>query len=353
MSLLQHDGFDHYGTTALQTATGVSAIQWVSGGYIQPTGMLTPSTTYGKNAGSLGIGMTSSTSDLIWIKKAIRPESNNTGAPFTPSKRVVLGIAMRFPVALTGQINFMRMGGVNVNIGTDWFIYVDGVQTAYQCELNIWNFVEMRIDLEANKVQIYMTDVMVHEKTLTAPVLDFYEIRAQIVSGSGSAIQMHVDDLYLLDGAGVYNSDRIGKCNTLTRYPTADSAVQMTPLSGANNFSMVNQPVPDGDTSYVASNVPGATDLFTNLTPFATVDDAAVRAITIAPSVRMIEPDSLSVTAVVKVGTTEAQGYRMKLKAAQYTSEKHIFEVSPATSLPWTPTEALNVEFGHRIMAKP
>jgi hypothetical protein len=353
MSLLQHDGFDHYGTTALQSATSVSSIQWVSSGYVLPTGTISPAVSYGKNAASLGLGLTGSTSNFDWIKKAIRPESNNTGAAFTPSKRLVLGVAVRFPLALTGQINFLRMGGVSVNIGTDWFIYVDGVQTSYQCELNIWNFVELRFDLENNKVGLYMTDQLVLEKTSTNPVLDFYEIRCQLVTGSGGGIYVHVDDLYLLDGSGTYNNDRIGKCNTLTRMPTADDTKGMTPDTGTANFSRVNTLTPDGDTSFVSSNTPGATDLYTNLTAFTTVDDAAIRAVTIAPSVRMLEPDSLSVTAVIKVGTSEAVGYRMKLKAATYTSEKHIFETSPATSLPWTPTEALNVKFGQRILAKP
>lgn len=353
MSLLQHDGFDHYGTTALQTATGVSAIQWTSGGYVQPTGPLTPNTSYGKNAGSFGLGFGASVSDLVWVKKPIRPESFNNGQVYTPTKRLVLGAAIRFPIALTGQLVFMRMGGVTISIGTDWFIYVDGVQTSYQCELNIWNFVEMRFDLDNSKFQLWMTETMVLEKATTNPVFDFYELRAQLITGAGSGMMMHADDLYLLDGAGTYNNERIGKCNTLSRYPTADDTKGMTPDSGATNFSRVNQPTPDGDSSFVSSNTPGATDLYTNTTAFTTVDDAAIRAITIAPSVRMLEPDSLSVTAVVKVGTSEAVGYRMKLKAASYTSEKHIFEVSPATNLPWTPTEALNVKFGQRILAKP
>ena len=362
MALLQHDGFDHYGAINLVSAALPGTIQWVSSGYEQPTYTLQTNIAYGKNAGSLGLALAAqSGAQYIWVKKAIRPESNNTGAAWAPQKRLVLGFAARFPLALTGNIQFLKIGGVSVNIASDWFIYVDGVQTSYQCELNIWNFVEVVFDLEANKFRLYMTDVLVLEKDITNPVLDFYEIRAQIITGSGAGqILLHADDLYLLDGnpltwdgKATSNVDRIGKCNTLARYQTADSIVQMTPLSGTTNFSMVNQATPDGDTSYVSSNVPGATDLYTNLTAFTTVDDAAIRAVTIAPSVRMLEPDSLSVTAVVKVDTAEAVGYRMKLKAASYSSEKHIFENSPKTNAPWTPTEALNMKFGHRLLPKP
>lgn len=354
MSLLQHDGFDHYGTTALQSATSVAAIQWVSGGYVQPTGTCACSTTYGKNAGSLGVGLTASTTDFVWIKKPIKPESFfATAAAYTPTIRVVNAFAARFVVAPTGNLVFTRIAGVNVSIGSDWFLYVDGVQTTYQCELNIWNFVELVVDITNNKFELWMTDTKVFEKAITGYTLDFWEIRAQYTSGGTAHLILHVDDHYLLDGVGTYNSERIGKCTTLTRMPTADAGVQMTPLSGTTNFNQVNQATADGDSSYVYSNTPGATDLYTNTTAFTTIDDAAIRAITIAPNCRMVEPDSLSVTAVVKVDDAESVGYRMKLRAANYTSQKHIFEVSPKTNLPWSPTEALNVKFGQRILAKP
>lgn len=359
--LMQHDGFDHYGTTALQTATSVAATQLVSDGYTQPTGACSCSTTYGKNTGSLGVGLTTNTGDLVWLKKPIKPEgaiANN--ADYTPQKLLVLGFAARFPLALTGQLYFATIGGVKVSIGTDWYIYVDGVQTTYQCELNIWNFIELKIDIANNKFQLWMTETMILEKDWTPVALDFWEIRAQLLTGSGTTIQLHVDDYYLLDGNAVGydgkatgNIERIGKATTLTRYPTADDTKQLTPDSGIANFSRVNSASPDGDTSYVSGNAAGLGDLYTNTTAFTTVDDAAIRAVTIVPSARLLEPDSLGVTAVVKVDDKESVGYRMKLKAATYSTQKHIFENSPKTGAPWTPTEALNVKFGPRILAKP
>lgn len=354
MALLQHDGFDHYGTTALQTATSLASLQWVSAGYVQPTGTCACSTSYGKTTGSLGVGLTASTTDLIWLKKAIKPEAAfATGAAYTPTVRIAKGFAARFVLAPTGNLVFGRIAGVNVSIGSDWYIYVDGVNTNYQCELNIWNFVEFVVDIAANKFELWMSETKVYEKAITGYTLDFWEIRCQYTSGGTAHLVLHVDDRYLLDGTGSYNNQRIGKCSTLTRMPTADYSVQMTPLSGTTNFNQVNQLAHDGDTTYVSSPTANATDLYTNTTTFPTVDDAAVRAVSIAPNARMLEPDSLSVTAVVNVEGTEGVGYRMKLKAATYTSQQHIFEVSPKTNLPWTPTEVVNARFGQRILPKP
>lgn len=360
--LLQHDGFDTYGTQALTSATLESSKQWVSKGYVLPTAGLSASTSYGKNAGSLGLILSGSTADLVWIKRPIRHESNNTGAAFTPTGKLVLGFAVRFILAPTGSLNFARLAGFNLNIGSDWFIYADGVNTNYQCELNIWNFVELEYEVSTKTMKVYMTDTLVATKVLAGtPVLDFWEIRSHFTSGGNTSAYMHVDDQYLLDsnpvspnGSSTTNIERIGKCNTITQYPTADSAVAMAPfpVSPANNYSKVNQAAHDADTTYVSTNIAGATDLYVNPTAFPTVDDAAIRAVTICPVARMLEPDALSVTAVIKSGATEKEGHRMKLKAGSYTAENHIFEVNPATGLQWTPTEAQNVKFGQRLLPK-
>lgn len=115
MSLLQHDGFDNYGTTALQTVGSVANIQWLSRGYVQPTAGCTCSTAYGKNSGSFGVGLTGSTTDQTWIKRPIKPESFfSTGAAYTPTIRIVKGFAARFVLQPTGNLQFARIAGVNV-----------------------------------------------------------------------------------------------------------------------------------------------------------------------------------------------------------------------------------------------
>lgn len=356
MSLLQQDGFDHYGTTALQTASAVAAVLMTSGGYVQATGTASCATTYGKNAGSLGVGLTASTSDLIWLKKAVKPQKwfaeGGTYDPATKSM-ITFGASLRFPVNPTGRLHFAKLGNIDIFLGTDWYVYVGDVSTGYQCELNIWNFVELEVDYTAGKFRLWMTDANVFEMNLPVGfVADFWEIKARYVTGTGATIAVHVDDFYMIDGAGTYNNQRVGKSYTLTRMPTADAEIQMTPNSGTNNWSRVSEATPDLDASYVTSSVPGATDFYTNLTAFPTVDEGAVRAVTIVPCVRMLEPDSLSVTGVVKVGTTVLEGYRMKLKAATYTSQGHIFEVNPQTNLPWSPSEVQNVKFGQKILSK-
>nr|DAF93760.1 MAG TPA: hypothetical protein [Myoviridae sp. ctshb19] len=357
MSLLQQDGFDHYGTTVLTTASGVSQILWLSAGYELPTGTTTPSTSYGKNTGSLGLGLAGSTADYVWLKKAIKPQrlfaENGTYVP-AEKNTIVLGASIRFPAVPTGRLLFAKVNNIEITLGTDWYVYVNDVSTGYQCELNIWNFIELEIDYATGKFRLWMTDANVFEMNLPAGfVADYWEIKARWLTGSNvGTLIVHVDDFYMIDGTGTYNNQRVGKSYTLTRYPTADSEIAMTPSTGATNWNLVSEPTPNLDTNYVTSAVPDAVDLYTNTTAFPTVDEGAVRAVTIVPCVRMLEPDSLSVTAVVKVGSAVSEGYRMKLKAATYSSQGHTFEVNPQTNLPWSPTEVQNAKFGQKILPK-
>lgn len=357
MALLQQDGFDHYGTNALNSPTLTSSILWVSAGYELPTYTTTPSTTYGKNTGSLGLGLNAHSTDYVWIKKAIKPQKlfAETGT-YDPSTKqtIVVGASLRWPLAPSGRMHFMKIGNIDIFLGTDWYVYVGDMSTGYQCELNIWNFVELEIDYTAGKFRLWMTDANVFEMNLPAGfVADFFEIKARwVAGGTAGTLALHVDDLIVIDGAGNFNNQRIGKSYTLTRMPTADAEVQMTPSTGTVNWQMVSEATPNLDTNYVTSSTPNAVDFYTNLTAFPTVDEGAVRAVTIVPCVRMLEPDSLSVTAVVKVDNSVAEGYRMKLKAATYSSQPHIFEVNPKTNLPWTPSEVQNAKFGQKILPK-
>lgn len=353
--LLQHDGFDHYGTATLVTqTTGTSGQFFTSAGYEIPTYSCIPNTYYGKNNGSLGIGLYTATSAYTWIKRKIGPESFvGTTFPYSDSiTYLCLGFSMRVPANPTGNLKFLTVGGQTLSLGSDWFIYVNGTVTSYQWELNIWNFVEVEFDVTNSKCTVYMNDNVVAEVDLsgTTYVLDYWHVGAQYTTGGTSNQIIHFDDFYLLDGTGSYNNSRIGKCSTLTRYPTSDVDVHMVPSTGTSNYTMVDETPADSDTTYVKASTPGTYDLYGNTATFTTVDDAAVRAVSVSVAARMLEPDSISVTGKVKSGTATLEGWRPTLKAAKYTISRHIFEYDPNTNAQWVPDDVVNMSFGSQIL---
>jgi len=76
---------------------------------------------------------------------------------------------------------------------------------------------------------------------------------------------MLIDDMYICDTSGSINNDFLGPCRIVSVVPNADSSVGWTPLSGVDNWAMVDDsPSIDGDTTYnSASSQANTTDSFT------------------------------------------------------------------------------------------
>ena len=360
--LYQVEGFDHYGSGNFATTSTVQHQYFVSNGFTVPTATFQSSTSYGKRAGSLGVLLTAVTGNNMtakWIEKDIRPEQYKGELPWTEWQEFLfLRFAFRFPTSPSGRLVFFTCGDIELSVGTDWFIYVqrgseEAQNSGYMIELNIWNFIEAEFNEAESCFRIWLNDYMAYEiENYTVPTLEKWHICARYATGGSTHGILHIDDFSMNDASGDYNNTRLGKTYVQTRYPTSDDVVEMTPNSGSNNYSRVSQATPDNDSSYVYSNVPGATDLYKNTSAIDAIDDLAVCAVVIIPAVRMTEPDSLSTTAVVKSGESIIEGGRMKLKAASYTSEKHIFEYDPSTNARWVPTDVEAASFGVRILDK-
>lgn len=358
--LLQVEGFDHYGAGNFHTAGTVIQHYFQSNGFTVPTGGMVSNVAYGKRTGSLGVRLTSvlaANTTAKWIEKDVRPEQYKDAASWGDKweNLIFFRFAFRIALSLTGRLVFFRAGGVEISVGTDWNMYVKigsdtEVNIGYPLELNIWNFMEVEFNKTENKLRIWMNDFTAYEVDLLAPVFAKYEICAYYATGGTAHAIIDIDDISINDGSGEINNDRLGKTYVQTRYPTSDDVVQMSRSAGAANYLNVNEATPNNDTNYVFSHVPGATDLYKNTTPIDAIDDSAVCAVVVIPAARMVEPDALSITAVVKSGDDEQEGGRMKLKAASYTSEKHIFEVDPSTNMRWTPSDVEAASFGVRIL---
>ena len=358
--LLQVEGFDHYGAGNFHTANTVMQSYFVSNGFTTPTGGMVSNTAYGKRTASLGVRLTAALpagSATKWIEKDVRPEQYKGTETWGDKWQTLLFFRFAFRIVInpTGRLVFFRAGGVEISVGTDWNMYVKignaaEVNIGYPLELNIWNFMEVEFNKEDNKLRVWMNDFTAYEIDLPAPNFGKYEICAYYATGGTAHAVIDIDDFSMNDGSGEINNDRLGKTYIQTRYATADDVVQMQRSAGTTNFSNINETTPNNDTNYVFSHVPGTTDLYKNPTPIEAIDDQAVCAVVVIPAARMVEPDSLSVTAVVKSGETTKEGGRMKLKAASYTAEKNIFEVDPDTEMRWLPADVEAASFGVRIL---
>lgn len=78
------------------------------------------------------------------------------------------------------------------------------------------------------------------------------------------AVSGFIDDVYINDAQGSFNTTFMGDVKVGVVYPNGDNTVQWTGTgsSTATNYVNVNEHSPDGDTSYVYSTATGSMDLY-------------------------------------------------------------------------------------------
>ena len=86
-------------------------------------------------------------------------------------------------------------------------------------------------------------------------------IRLQPFESTGNYNYM-IDDMYVLNNTGSFNTDFLGECRIQTQYPTANgSSTTFMPFGAGTNYQCVDDnPVADDDTTYVKSAVVGDID---------------------------------------------------------------------------------------------
>lgn len=141
------------------------------------------------------------------------------------------------------------------------------------------------------------------------------------------------DDHYFHNGGGSapFNA-LLGDTQVETLFPSSDSSVQFSHLSGANNYGMVDEAAMDGDTSYNYDSTINHTDLFghgnlsnTPTTVFAAAVTSAIRQE--SASTRALQ-NKISSSSTTAVGTATVPG-------TTYQYQQDIFIDDPYTSSAW------------------
>lgn len=349
MAILFHDGLDHYGS-----ATGTT---WATNGGFMAAGYKAPSysiplaTTYAKitaaqsgSAISLGASLNSSpTIGYTWIKRDIP----------TWEGKIVAGYAFKLNAVPASLLRIFEFApGVDVVIEPDLYVRACGLKTKYQLETGVWYFLEVQMD-SAGLCKVWMANNKVAEFNFGKPVeVTFMHIMAAVPNGV--AVQnniLYVDDIYVLDGSGELNTSRLGRSNTVMRLPTATQVAGFTPNTGTNHAA-VDDTTPDGDSTFVSTNVENAKDLYTNLAGTLTTQKK-IHALSVILTARKEEPDPVYLKAVVKSGDVEAVSEQFDFKASVYSTVQQIFETDPATLAPWEKAAALSAAWGQIFVSNP
>lgn len=154
--------------------------------------------------------------------------------------------------------------------------------------------------------------------------------------------------LWVNDRAGARNTYFLGPgARVVTGMPDGNGSVAWTPSTGSN-YQTVDEATPNADTDYNSAVLAPLVDRYAiaDFTAFDTVH--AVQANAIARKVSSAHAPTLSHVAVQ--GGVDYLGSVQALPLA-YTDLRYIWDVNPATGLPWTIAEINAGEFGVRRVA--
>ena len=293
--------------------------------------------------------------------------SGNRGlrAPFDAQRTWFVGVPLmasdlasphRFLGLLSGPTDFQ----VSLALNTAGFIeaYQGSPQAgtllgtgSHLVTIGTWYFVELGayIDNSAGTLQVFVNGMLdldlsgIDTQALAGDTADTI-VLGGFITATGGALSFWLGQIYVCDDQGASENTFLGDCRVIAQVPTGDGAhAEWTPLTGGDQYAMVDEIPPDGDTSYVSSRALGAIDTFTfpALGVTGTViavktcmdaerDDVGYRAI--APVIRQLGTDYIYADVVASAGS--------------YAKFTETFLVRPSDGNPWQASDLATTEFG-------
>jgi hypothetical protein len=334
--LLFADGFNHYGSTVADMLAGYwAAFETVAGSTVT----LSPAQAR------------TGTRSLLTANGGIN--NGNVGARFTLGRTAItcgLGTAV-YLSSLPGanaQVAMQFRDNANTPILT-LCLQSDGSIAARKGDktgtvlaisdsvltAGTFNFIEAKavFDTVAGSVQIKVNDVT---KILIGSLNLGSVGAAQCYIGltANGAPDTYWADLFAWDDSGSLNNTFIGPQRILTRFPTSDTAQADWAKNGAGTgYGCINNVPQDGDTTYLgAATVGNKSDFGIASLPPELVTIAAV----VVPAMARLDNAGIGNLKMSLVsGASVAAGSDVPLTTG-YAYYKNVFEIDPATSLPWT-----------------
>jgi hypothetical protein len=339
MAIVHADNFSIYGTSTglmlngiyAQTSGGLSSDpDGVSPGRVYSVSGAGASTTHGlryvlnTNATKLGIAGR-------WWFPALPTGSNGTPCPFMWRNVANNDIAC-LTVDSTGRIS-ARQGSYD---GSILQTTTNPVITA-----NGWYHVEALIDYANQTFEVRVEGVPVIElDSLTLTGGPFSQIFFGTRSLNTSVLrQFFIKDVVVYDGTGSYNNDFIGSALVTNLTTTADVALNWTPSTGSNGYSILDN-IPPNDSQYIfAEDDPLPSPYVADLSQLPDEVTSVKALITFVRAAKSDGGDgSLQVGLISDPDGTPATalGADRPITVAQ-TYWRDVFEEDPATSAPWLP----------------
>ena len=202
---------------------------------------------------------------------------------------------------------------------------------------DIWRYVELKLDIATGECQVRCDGVPVVSGSVAAATSVG---SITIPSNTGIAL----DDLYIADTTGSRNNDFLGDVRVNLLVPEADGTHQdMTPSSGSEHFSLVNEASPD-TTSYVSTSASGAKETysFQNLS----ANTGGVFGLQLTSYANKDATGTVGLRNIARVNGVDYQGTNYVGLSTSWIANTETWESNPATGAQWEAADINSAEFG-------
>ena len=218
-----------------------------------------------------------------------------------------------------------------------------------------WVYVEFDVILSNTntgsfKVRLNGVEILSQTNVLTATENSAFGI--QTVADNNNFYKW--DDIYVLAPSSTVIGDSfLGDIKVIGITPNgAGQSSQMTQTGGVlgMNYTSVNEVPPNGDTSYVATNVPGQFDLYTLPTPNSITPVSAIYGVAAYSLSRKDDSPARFLSVGVGNGTTSNFDAGSAL-GSDYHYVERVMPVNPLTGLPWALVDLNNLQLGIKLIS--
>jgi hypothetical protein len=246
---------------------------------------------------------------------------------------------------IVSQLNLLASGqiqvyGFNVTL-TSGFTSINTVTD------NNWHWIEYQFGALST---LYIDGIANGSQTFTNDNVTNSVIRSQhqLVAVAGIAISF--DDIYIYDSATplpTTSSYPIGPRQITVTRPVSDNTIGFaTASAGTTHFNLVNENVPDGDTTYVQDSTAGNQDLLNmGALPYTPANITGVMT-----NLYVDNPNAgtINIEAICKSGTAAVAPATAQQTPLIYQTLQFPFSVDPNTGVAWVPAALNAAQFGYK-----
>lgn len=359
MALRFIDGFDAYAATAdflkKWSANASTFAYGASAGKFGGVAVVAAPGTVGSLSSLPGLLSGVTVRGGFWFKASAVPGSTAASTSAILSFMDASAVDVPGVTSLNSQIGIAAGGVLGMrtwrNSSTNYGI----TGTTNICD-NVFHWIEFYILFSATgsgRLVVYVDGVEEINATQgtavsVAPELDRFSLR-----NASSTATYTIDDLVIYDDAAgvagdlVAGSFPLGPCKIERLAPTADTAQKdFARSAGADNYALVDELVPNGDSDYVEATGDGDRDLYTfgNLA----TTPASIHAVVVNLSAKNPDAGALNLKAVTNSNATVGVG-AAALVPTSYRTLQTNFGQDPDTAAGWDAAGVNAAEFGMEV----